>query len=112
MKTKRCTLHGVLPNGTKSCAQCSAVSNVKGGKTGKFCIRQELADKTVAIGTFHKDYYIPMLKQYRYHYALVKMLSKKYYYDERAAAFKAACLDVMTRRDYAERLLAKFNNEI
>ena len=66
----------------------------------------------MAIGTFHKDYYIPMLKKYRYHYALVKMLSKKYCYDGRTAAFKAARLDVMTRRDYAERLLAKFNNEI
>ena len=40
------------------------------------------------------------------------MLSKKYCYDGRTAAFKAARLDVMTRRDYPERLLAKFNNEI
>ena len=29
IKTTKCTVHGILPNGTKSCAQCSAVSNTK-----------------------------------------------------------------------------------
>ena len=53
-----------------------------------------------------------MLKKYRYHYGLVNMLSKKHCYDGRTAAFKAGSLDIMTRRDYAERLTAKFNQEI
>ena len=111
-KTIRCTVHGLLDPGKKSCEECSAVSNVKGAKTGKITIRKELADKTVPIGTFHEKYYIPMLKKYRYHYGLVNMLSKKHCYDGRTAAFKAGSLDIMTRRDYAERLTAKFNQEI
>ena len=40
------------------------------------------------------------------------MLSKTYCYDGRTAAFKAACLDIMKRRDYSEHLLDKFNKEI
>ena len=40
------------------------------------------------------------------------MLSKKYCYNGSTSAFKAAHLDIMTRRDYAECLLAKFNKEI
>ena len=73
IKTTKCTVHGILPDGTKSCEWCSAVSNIKGAKPGKNCIRKELTDKTVAISTFHQEYYISMLKKYRYHYALVKM---------------------------------------
>ena len=53
-----------------------------------------------------------MLLKYRYHAALVKMLSKSVCYLSRVSAFKGQSNDIMTRRDYAERLLAKFNEEI
>ena len=53
-----------------------------------------------------------MLLKYKYHYGLVKMLSKNQCFEPRKNTFKAAACDIMTRRDYAERLSAKFNKEI
>ena len=53
-----------------------------------------------------------MLAKYTYHYGLVKMLSKRISYDVRSAAFMDAPHDAMTRRDYAEHLLANYYKEI
>ena len=71
-----------------------------------------LVKRTESIGKFHTGYYKPMLLKYRYHAALVKMLSKSVCYQSRVSAFNQGSNDIITRRDYAERLLAKFNEEI
>lgn len=53
-----------------------------------------------------------MLLKYRYHYGLVKVLSKRLCHDIRKAAFKAALCNIIKIRDYAECLAAQFNLEI
>lgn len=111
-KTNKCIVHGMLGNGTKPFPQCIAALNANGAKIRKITIRKELADVRVDIGSFHKEYYKPMLLKYRYNYTLVKMLSRNYCCDSRTYAFKAAHHDVTTTRYSAKCLLAKFHKEI
>ena len=94
------------------CPACTASLEVEGGKTGKVTIRDRLTDMHTSTTSFHTDYYGPILQKYKYHYGLVKMLSKNLCFEPRKLTFKAADSDIMTRRDYAERLSAKFNKEI
>ena len=110
-KIPHCTKHGYLGKGVVECSKCVEIKN-SGGKAGKVRSLNTLVKRTESIGKFHTAYYKPMLLKYRYHAALVKMLSKSVCYLARVSAFKGQSNDIMTRRDYAERLLAKFNEEI
>jgi hypothetical protein len=58
------------------------------------------------------NYYLPALEKNAYHIHHVRILSKDFCGKERFEAFKKRPGDVNTRRDYAERLSAKFNLEI
>jgi hypothetical protein len=59
-----------------------------------------------------KNYYLPALEKYAYHIHHVQILSQDFCGKDRFDAFKKRPGDVNTRRDYAERLSAKFNLEI
>jgi hypothetical protein len=58
------------------------------------------------------NYYLPAFEKYAYHIHDVRTLPKDFCGKERFEAFKKRPGDVNTRRDYAERLSAKFNLEI
>ena len=74
--------------------------------------RKELTLLCETIGTFHKDYYKPMLDKLVYHHFHLKMLSKSHCGNLRKQAVLKRPGDVVARRDYAERLSGKMNHEI
>ena len=73
----KCTLHGFLENKTKECQKCKDQSNAEGAKIGKLPTRTTLVIMRKEITIFHKEYYIPMLHKYSYHFRTLKILSKK-----------------------------------
>ena len=111
-KVTKCSIHGILDEGMKGCPACTASLEVEGGTTGKVTIRDRLTDMHTSITSFHTDYYGPMLQKYKYHYGLVKMLSKKLCFERRKITFEAADSNILMRRDYAKCLSAKFNKEM
>jgi hypothetical protein len=94
----------------------SVFPSVEGSKIptqqGKMRERKHLTLLVCPIGIFMKDYYLPALEKDAYHIHHLKFLSKDFCGKDRIDAFRKRPGDVNTRRDYAERLLAKFNLEI
>ena len=82
-KMPKCSIHGILKQGLSTCPTCTASLQVEGAKTGKVTIRDRLTDMRTSIVTFHAEYYGPMLLKYKYHYGLVKMLSKNQCFEPR-----------------------------
>jgi hypothetical protein len=114
LKFGRCTIHGQLGYRVKKWAAC--FPSTEGSKIpvqqGKICERKHLTLLERPIGIFMNNYYLPALEKYAYHIHHVRILSKDFCGKERFIAFKKRPGDVNTRRDYAERLSAKFNLEI
>jgi hypothetical protein len=105
----KCSVHGDLAVNTKTCQKCEELpANVKKGKVRT---RKHLTLLTRSIGTFMKEYYLKTLEIYAYHLSLVHILSKKACGEMRRLLFESMPGSVRTIRDYAERLLAIFDQE-
>jgi hypothetical protein len=105
----RCTMHGIIvPADSEICAACEAIP--EGTKKGKFRRRKQITLLRRDIQTFFDDFYLPMLEKYAYHRPCFILLGKYETGADRKAALKPG--DAETHRDYAERLLFEFMNEI
>ena len=67
-----------------------------------------------SISDFHTSFYIPAIHKLAFHLPHVRILGTNYCGELRHTAFKRRELfqDVLCRRDYAERLVASFANQI
>ena len=65
-----------------------------------------------SIDDFHSKIYNPMLRKYKYHLALVIILSKNYCKKMRNEAFLQQANWFLSERDYAERLVKELDGEI
>ena len=63
---------------------------------------------------FHTSFYIPAIQKLAFHLPHVRILGKNHCGEMRRAAFKRHELfqDVLCRRDYADRVVASFSNQI
>ena len=64
-KFAKCTFHGLLAKGSKSCLECDELPERK--TKGKFSLRKHLACLQMQLREFFEDYYLPILEKYRYH---------------------------------------------
>jgi len=106
----KCSVHRVLPAGTKTCSQCESLPD--GSTIGKVRSDKKLTVINKPIGTFMTEYYIPMIKKCAYHIPHVKMLSGKECGKMRRDAQKNEPYSFWTGHDYTERLTPNFNFEI
>ena len=76
--------------------------------------RKELVMMETTKYDFHKNFYIPAIQKLAFHLPHVRILGKNHCGELRRTAFKWRELfqDVLCRRDYAERVLASFSNQI
>lgn len=106
----KCSKHGLLPDGSKTCPSCENMTG--GGKKGKVRTKKELTQLTKPIGVFHEEYFKIAMENLAYHHPHVTMLGKRFCGKLRTEALLENVTDVATIRDYAERLKAAFNGEI
>ena len=66
------------------------------------------------ISYFHTSFYIPAIQKFAYHLPHVRILGTNQCGELQRTAFKRRELfqDVLCRRDYAERVVASFANQI
>ena len=83
-------------------------------KSTKIYTRKEFVMMETTISDFHTSFYIPSIKQLVFHLPHVRILRTNHCGELRRTAFKRRELfqDVLCRRDYAERVLASFANQI
>ena len=109
----KCKLHGVLMNGSVTCDKCdNEVKSKVLEKPEKIVRRKEITLLESSISSFHKDVYIPMLQKFKYHIAIVSILSKNHCKKLRCEAFKENPSWMLSERDYAERLIKQLDGEI
>jgi hypothetical protein len=114
-KVTKCSKHGILQAKAKTCDLCedqAGILIITGGKRGLVRTRKVLSRMQEVIGLFLKDFYLPALELYCYHLQTVILLSKYQTGKSRQEALTHIPWSALTRRDYAERLNAKFNLEI
>ena len=70
--------------------------------------------KETKISDFHTSFYIPAIQKLAFHIPHVRILGANHCGEIRRTAFKRRELfqDVLCRRDYAERVVASFANQI
>ena len=80
----------------------------------KIYTRKELVMMETTISDFHTSFYIPAIQKLAFHLPHVRILGTNHCGEMRRTAFKQSELfqDVLCRRDYAERLVARFDNQI
>ena len=66
------------------------------------------------ISNFHTSFYIPEIHKLEFHIAYVQIIGTNHCGESRQTAFKCreSFQDVLCRRDYAERVVASFANQI
>ena len=109
----KCKVHGVLEADASECQKC--VQNVQKGtmdREERMSRRKEITLLTTSIYDFHQKVYIPYMKRYKYHMALVSLLSKNHCKKMRSNAFRQHRSWFLTEMDYAERLAKQLNGEI
>jgi len=106
----KCSIHHLLPLGTKVCSQCEFMP--KGSKVGKVRSDKKLETLTLPIGKFMGEYYIPMLEKCAYHIPHVKILSRKECGAMRQEAHANIPYSFATGHDYTERLTPNYDFEI
>jgi hypothetical protein len=114
-KVTKCSKHGLLQANAKTCGSCEDLAAIllnTGSKSGRVRTRKMLSRMELSIGIFFTDYYLPALELYCYHLQTVILLSKYQTGKSRQEAIQRLPWSALTRRDYAERLNAKFNLEI
>ena len=80
----------------------------------KIYTRKELVMMKTTISVFHTSFYIPAIRKLAFHLPHVRILGTNHCGKMRRTAFKRRELfqDVLCRRDYAERVVASFANQI
>ena len=83
-------------------------------KSTKIYTRKELVMMETYISDFHTRFYIPAIHKLAFHLPHVRILGKNHCGELRCTAFKRRELfqDVLCRRDYAERVVTSFANQI
>ena len=66
------------------------------------------------ISGFRTSFYIPSIKKVDFHLPHLRIIGTNYCGEMQRTAFKwrELCLDVLCRRDYAEKAVARFSNQI
>ena len=104
--------YGTIGSGNM-CDVCSKSVYVgKVNKPAKLSRRKILTLKELSIGRFMKLYYLPTLGKYLYHILYVYVLSKHIYGKMRNIKCLSIPDDILSVRDYVERLSVHFNLEI
>jgi hypothetical protein len=109
-KATKCSKHGDLELNAKYCPSCDAIAEVP--RKGKIRTRKYLTLLTRSVGTFFKEFYLPMLEKYAFHYSHIRILSKTGCGAMRLDWFTRMLKCIKTIHDYAERLKISMNNEI
>ena len=80
----------------------------------KIYTRKELVMMETTISDFHTSFYIPANQKLAFHLPHVRILDTNHCGEMRHTAFKQRELfqDVLCHRDYAERIVAGFANQI
>ena len=80
----------------------------------KIYIRKELAITETKISDFNTCFYILSIKKLAFHLPYVRILGTNHCGEMQCKAFKRRELfqDVIYRRDYSERIVASFDNQI
>ena len=83
-------------------------------KSTKIHTRKELVMMKTTISGFHTIFYIPDIQKLAFHLPHVRILGTKHCGEMRRTVFKLRELfqDVLCHRDYAERVVARFSNQI
>ena len=83
-------------------------------KSTKIYTRKELVMMETTISDFHTCFYIPAIHKLAFYLPHVRILGKNNCGELRRTAFKRRELfqDVLCRRDYSERVVASFSNQI
>ena len=83
-------------------------------KSTKIYTRKELVIMETTISDFNTSFYIPTIQKLAYHLPHVRILGTNHCGEMRRTAFKRHELlqYVLCRRDYAERVVASFANQI
>ena len=83
-------------------------------KSAKIYIRKELLIMETTISGFHTRYYIPDIQKLDFHLPHLRILGTNHCGEIRCTAFKRRELfqDVLCRRDYAEKEVSIFANQI
>ena len=83
-------------------------------KSTKVYTRKELVMMETSISDFHTSFYKPAIHKLAFHLPHVRILGTNHCGELRRTAFKRRELfqDVIFRRDYAERVVASFANQI
>ena len=83
-------------------------------KSTKIYTRKDLVMMETIIKTFHTSFYISAIQKLDFHIPHVRILGTNHCDELRRTAFKRHALfqDVLCRRDYAERVVASFANQI
>ena len=117
-----CSIHCMLPKYppevpgvrnvlTKSCQKCDDFFQADPNYVkGTFRKKKHLVHHTKPFQEFFEKYYLVTMTRYKYHYFLRIMLSKRNVEDIRLINLLVG--EMMSSRDYAERLLMKFHMEI
>jgi hypothetical protein len=100
-------MHGILPL-SENCDACQEIP--EGEKRGRFSRRKQITLFRRDLRKFIRDFYLPMLEKYAYHRPHYILLGKYETGADRKSALRPG--DAETHRDYAERLLFEFTNEI
>ena len=91
------------------CKQEYSINN-----SAKIHTRKEIVMMETTIYDFHTSFYIPAIKKLAFHLSHVCILGTNNFGEMRRTAFKRRELfqDVLCRRDYAERAVARSSNKI
>ena len=83
-------------------------------KSTKIYTRKELVMMETIISIFHTSFYIPAIQKLAFHLPHMRILGTNHRVELRRTAFKRRELfqDVICRRDYDERVVASFSNQI
>ena len=83
-------------------------------KSTKIYTRKELVMMENSMFDFHTSFYIPAIQNLDFHLPHVRILGTNHCGAMRCTAFKRSELfqDVICRCDYAERVVASFDNQI
>ena len=109
----RCAIHGRLSlKGKNTCYTCKQESSPD--KSTKIYTKKGLIMLETTIYDFHNSFYIPAIQKLAFHLPHVRILGTNHCGELRRTAFKRRELfqDVLCRRDYAERVIASFANQI
>ena len=83
-------------------------------KSTKIYTRKELVMTETTISDFHTSFYIPGIQKLAFHLPHVRIIGTNHCGEMRHTAFKRHELfqDVLCCRDYADRVIASFDNRI